>query len=94
MNDLFGDNVPQQPDTPQSRLYTMGLEIARRSGRAEDSVRKQLGALSREFDTQTVLNALLRSRDAEDPLTYARALLRRRRAQAPAGAGIKEFLNG
>lgn len=73
--------LPPQPesDDPRARLFKMAPEIAKKSDRNEESVRKQLGSMMRQHAPAKVLGALQRSTEADDPLTYARALLRGKR---------------
>ena len=94
-DDLFGDSIPQQPESndPRARLFNMTPEIARRSGRDEESVRKQVGALCRQHKPARVLACMQQSQDAEDPLTYCRALLRGKRNEGIQD-GKEAFLKG
>ena len=84
--DLLGE-LPEQPksDEPRAMVFGMAAAIATQSGRKEAQVRAQLGSMLKQYTPERVLGALSRAQTADDPLNYARALLRGKRPAANDG---------
>lgn len=93
MADLFGDDdVPEQPETNDAKkeLFRLGVAAAKKAGRKQESVRRQIAGLLKHHTPEAILSALKRSMDADDPMTYMRRLLNGKRVRSQ--DGLKAFL--